>query len=232
MGLFGRLRKEHWNEFLGVFLVIFAIWLLISLLGHGGRMGVWLADGLMFLIGHTSYLLAVLVGYWGVNLFSSSKRGTLSGALGSICLLLSGLVFVWLLTAGTRRTVGILGEYLGYWGDKWIGTPGLVLAGIVFLAMGVTLASELTFSMLFGSVFRGIKRLFSGKKKTETRTVVAVDEPPADTEEQAIEYTEEEEEPEEEAAHESPIIIFDGLDKGSLNSSGYQTLCRAASVSA
>ncbi len=54
MGLFGRVKKEHWNELVGVLLVIFAIWILISLFGYGGRVGDGLKDTLTYCIGYVS----------------------------------------------------------------------------------------------------------------------------------------------------------------------------------
>ena len=44
---------------------------------------------------------------------------------------------------------------------KWIGTPGLILAGSVFLILGVTLSSEVTFSALFRGVYDRLKKLFA-----------------------------------------------------------------------
>jgi S-DNA-T family DNA segregation ATPase FtsK/SpoIIIE len=145
--------------------------MLLSLIGYGGRAGDRLRDGLTYWIGYISYLLAFIIGYWGVSFFMSAKRGVLSGLFGSICLLISGLALLGLFTSETWRTVGILGEQLDNLCARWIGTPGLLLVGLVFLVLGVTLSSELTFSALFRPAYTGLRKLFvrpGGAKKKPT----------------------------------------------------------------
>jgi len=170
MRLFGRLKKEHWNELTGVLLVIFAIWLLVSLLGYGGGVGNRLRDSLNYWIGYVSYLLAVIIGYWGISFFMFEERGILSGLLGSVCLMISGLMLLGLFTAEIWRTVGILGEKLVNLCVRWIGSPGLFLVGLVFLILGIMLSSELAFSTLFRAVYRGLRRLLGRSAKTKKKT--------------------------------------------------------------
>ena len=79
MRLFGSVKRDHWNELLGVLLVIFAIWVLVSLLGYGAGAGNRLKEFLTNWIGQVSYLLALIVCYWGISFFISSERGILSG---------------------------------------------------------------------------------------------------------------------------------------------------------
>jgi len=153
MCLFGRLEKEHWNEILGVLIIIFAIWMLVSLLGYGGKVGDQLKDNLGYWIGYASYLLNVIIIYWGVNFSIGIKRGILSGILGSICLMISGLLLLGLIPAA-----GKLGETLNNVSIRWIGTPGLLLAGSVFLILGVVLSAEMTFSTLFRAACARLKR--------------------------------------------------------------------------
>ncbi len=171
MGLFGRVKKEHWNELLGVLLVIFAIWILISLLGYGGGVGDGLKGALTYCIGYVSYFLAVIIGYWGVSLFLNAEKGLLSGLIGSACLLISGLIFLGVFTSELWQTVGIPGEWLVNLFIKGIGSPGLFLTGLVFLILGLTLSSELTFSTLFLAIYRAVRGLFprseEAKKKLE-----------------------------------------------------------------
>ena len=176
MRLFGRLKREHWNELLGVLLVIFAVWMLLSLTGYGGRAGDRLRDGLTYWIGHISYLLVFIIGYWGISFFTTAKRGILSGLFGSICLLISGLALLGFVRAGLKpapteawHSVGILGEQLDNLCIRWIGTPGLVLVGLIFLILGITLSSELTFSALFRPAYTGLRKLFSRPAKARRK---------------------------------------------------------------
>lgn len=169
MNLFGRVQKEHWNEILGVLIVIFAIWLLISLLGFGGNIGGNLKYFLENLIGYVSYLAVVLVGYWGVSLFIDRKRGILSGLFGTISLLISGLMLSGVSVSDPYNTSGILGYWLDSLCKKWIGVPGLLLVGIIFLILGVTLSAELTVSNLFYKIYTAIRRKEQTKVKRKPR---------------------------------------------------------------
>ena len=159
MQLFGRITKKHWHELLAVLLFIFAIWMLASLMGYGGRAGHYLERGLTYCIGYTSYFLAIVIGYWGVTLFLSTEKGILSGLIGSLCLLLSGIMFLGVFTSKLWLTVGIPGEQLVRLCRKATGAPGLFLAGLIFLILGLVLSSELTFSDLFLIIYRGIRKL-------------------------------------------------------------------------
>jgi len=169
MGLFGRVKKEHWNELLGVLLVIFAIWLLIGLMGYGGGAGNGVRKALTYCIGYVSYFLAAIICYWGVSLFLNAEKGILSGLIGSACLLISGLMFLGVFTAELWRTVGIPGEWLINMCIKGIGSPGLFLTGMVFLILGLTLSSELTFSVLFLGIYRIIRNLFPRSEEAKRK---------------------------------------------------------------
>lgn len=169
MGLFGRVKKEHWNELLGILLVIFAIWLLISLIGYGGGAGNWVKKVLTYSIGHVSYFFTAIICYWGVSLFLNAEKGILSGLIGSVCLLISVLMFLGVLTAELWRTVGIPGEWLINMCIKGIGSPGLFLTALVFLILGLTLSSELTFSVLFLGMYRVIRNLFPRSEETRRK---------------------------------------------------------------
>ncbi len=176
MGLFGRVKKEHWNELLGVLLVIFAIWLLISLIGHGGGAGNWVQKVLTYSIGHVSYFFTAIICYWGVSLFLNAEKGILSGLIGSVCLLISVLMFLGVFTAELWRTVGVPGEWLINMCIKGIGSPGLFLTGLVFLILGLTLSSELTFSTLFLGIYRVIRNLFPRSEATKKKMEKAMKE--------------------------------------------------------
>jgi S-DNA-T family DNA segregation ATPase FtsK/SpoIIIE len=185
MPLFGGIKKEHLNELIGVFLAILSIWILISLIGYGGGVGNRLQDFLTHFIGYISYLFAALILYWGVSLFFTAKRGILSGLFGSLCLLLSGLMLMGSFTSQSRAIIGDLGGHLDSFCTKWIGSPGLFLAAIVFLIAGVILASELTFKSLFGSIFRVFSKPSPPPKKRrkklvpdEEGSVIEIDEQP------------------------------------------------------
>ncbi len=157
MSLFGRLRREHWNEVSGILIIIFALWTLLSLLGYGGSIGNEISYGLKCWIGYVSYMLVLIIGYWGVNLFVSIKRGILSGILGTISLLLSGLLLFGI-AAEPRITSGLFGEGLNSLLKKWLGSPGLILSGLVFLLLGIMLSAEMTFSFMLRSLFSAFKR--------------------------------------------------------------------------
>ena len=208
MRLFGRIKREHWYELLGVLLVISAIWLLVSLMGYGAGAGDRLRDFLTHWIGYVSYLLALIICYWGVSFFISTERGILSGLLGSVCLLISGLMFTGLFTAETWRTVGRLGEYLVNLCLRWIGSPGLFLAGLVFLILGVVLSSELTFSTLSRSLYNGFRRLFFRQEKQQKKKPKEKPAPEKVVVETVDESAEEAPVPQKQ---ESPIIISNGL---------------------
>jgi len=169
MSLFGRLKKEHWNEILGVLIVIFAIWLLVSLVGFGGNIGNELKDDLKYCMGYVSYLLVILISYWGVSLFMDRKRGILSGVFGTISLIISGLMLFSLMSSEPFNTSGIIGNALNQLCKKGIGVPGLILAGLVFFILGITLSAELTVSHLFYTIYMGLKKKESTPVKRKSR---------------------------------------------------------------
>ena len=169
MNLFGRVQKEHWNEILGILIVIFAIWLLISLIGFGGNVGNNIKNGLEHLMGYVSYVLVVLVAYWGVGLFIDRKRGVLSGLIGSFSLLISGLMLFGVGVSESYNTSGLLGYWLNNFGKKWIGVPGLILVGLIFFILGITLSAELTVSNLFYRIYSAIRRKEQTKTKRKPR---------------------------------------------------------------
>ncbi len=172
MSLFGRIKKEHWNEIVGTLIVIFAIWMLVSLIGFGGSIGNNLKYGLLEFIGYVSYLLVIIVGYWGVGLFLDRKRGILSGFFGTICLIISGLMLTSLLSSEPYSTSGSLGSVLNRLCKRAVGTPGLFLSGLVFLILGVTLSAELTVSHIFHTIHNKFARkaVRSNRKKARTLT--------------------------------------------------------------
>ncbi len=175
MNLFGRLKREHWNEVSGIFIVIFAFWMLLSLLGYGGNIGNQVSYGLKCWIGYVSYMLVLIIGYWGVNLFISIKRGILSGILGTISLLLSGLLLLGIANE-PRMTSGLFGEGLNNLLKKWLGSPGLILSGLVFLLLGIMLSAEMTFSFMLRSLFNAFKRKKEpGHAKKKARSVKTPD---------------------------------------------------------
>jgi len=189
MNLFGRVQKEHWNEILGILIVIFAIWLLISLIGFGGNVGNNIKNGLEHLMGYVSYVLVVLVAYWGVGLFIDRKRGVLSGLIGSFSLLISGLMLFGVGVSESYNTSGLLGYWLNNFGKKWIGVPGLILAGLVFFILGITLSAELTVSKLFYRLYSAIRRKDQTKAKRKPRyssTVKAKPQPQKPEETEAV----------------------------------------------
>ncbi|MDQ1327276.1 MAG: translocase FtsK, partial [Candidatus Poribacteria bacterium] len=171
MSLFGRLKKEHWNEILGVMIVIFAIWVLISLIGSGGSIGNELKYDLKYWIGYTSYLLVILISYWGVSLFMDRKKGILSGAFGTICLIISGLL-LFSLASEPFNSSGVFGESLNNLCKRLIGIPGLVLVGLVFFILGITLSAELTVSHLFYTIYTRLRRKepTTVKRKSHVKT--------------------------------------------------------------
>jgi S-DNA-T family DNA segregation ATPase FtsK/SpoIIIE len=171
MSLFGRIKKEHWNEIIGVLIVIFAIWILVSLVGFGGSIGNNLKEGLGKLIGYVSYLLVIITGYWGVSLFLDRKRGILSGFLGTISLLISGLMLVSLISDEPRITSGIFGNALNELCKRWIGVPGLLLTGLVFLILGVMLSAELAVSHIFRTIYNRLRKKEPTPIKKRTRTI-------------------------------------------------------------
>ena len=128
-------------------------------MGYGGGAGDLLKRALTYCIGYASYFLAAVIGYWGVTLFLSAEKGILSGLIGSFCLLISGIMFLGVSTSELWRTVGIPGEQLVRLCRNATGTPGLFLAGVVFLILGLVLSSELTFSDLFIIIYKGIRKL-------------------------------------------------------------------------
>jgi len=207
MRLFGSVKRDHWNELLGVLLVIFAIWVLVSLLGYGARAGDRLRDFLTYWIGHISYLFAIIVCYWGISFFVFSERGLLSGLLGSVCLLISGLMFLGVFTAETWRTVGMLGDQLVNLCIRGIGSSGLFLAGLIFLILGVMLSSELTFSTLFRAIYSGFRRLITRQKEPKQKPA------PKKAEEEIVVETVEEDAGKIPATQKQkpPIIISDDL---------------------
>jgi len=158
MSLFGRIKKEHWNEIIGVLIVIFAIWMLISLIGFGGSIGNSLKYDLLEFIGYVSYLLVIIICYWGVSLFLDRKRGILSGLFGTVCLIISGLMLMSLLSNEPYLTSGILGSGLNKLCKRTIGTPGLLLSGLVFLILGITLSAELTVRHIFYTIYTKLRR--------------------------------------------------------------------------
>jgi S-DNA-T family DNA segregation ATPase FtsK/SpoIIIE len=169
MSLFGRIKKEHWNEILGVLIVIFAIWVLVSLVGFGGSIGNELKYDLEDWMGYVSYLLVILISYWGVSLFRDRKRGILSGFFGTICLIISGLMLFSLVSSEPSNTSGVIGNTLNQLCKKGIGVPGLILAGLVFLILGITLSAELTVSHLFHTIYMGLKKKESTSAKRKSR---------------------------------------------------------------
>ena len=202
MSLFGRIKKEHWNELLGILLTILAIWMLVSLIGYGGRIGNYFKISLYYLIGYISYLFIIMIAYWGINLFRNSKIGVLSGIFGSLCFLISGLMFFGFFTNQHSQTVGVLGKYLNEICIRWIGKPGLFLAGLVFLIVGVILASELTFSSISRNIYNRIKSLFSPPSRKKTTKQKA-----KDTQEKAIKV------PSSPSSEKTPVVIFNGSGK-------------------
>ena len=93
----------------------------------------------------------------------------MSGLIGSACLLISASMFLGVFTDELWRTVGIPGEWLVNLCKSGIGSPGLFLAGLVFLILGLTLSSELTFSTLFLGIYNGIRRLLPRSKKAKKK---------------------------------------------------------------
>ncbi|HGE71444.1 TPA: DNA translocase FtsK [Candidatus Poribacteria bacterium] len=172
MSLFGRIKKEHWNEIIGVLIVIFAIWMLISLIGFGGSIGNSLKYDLLEFIGYVSYLLVIIICYWGVSLFLDRKRGILSGLFGTVCLIISGLMLMSLLSNEPYLTSGILGSGLNKLCKRTIGTPGLLLSGLVFFILGITLSAELTVRHIFYTIYTKLRRKepISVRKKHRTIT--------------------------------------------------------------
>ena len=178
MNLFGRLRKEHWNEVSGILVVIFTVWLLVSLIGYGGSIGSRISYGLRCWIGYVSYLFILIIGYWGVNIFIGIKHGILSGILGAICLIISGLMIFGLFTNEIRSTAGLLGEGLDSLTRRWVGTPGLILSGIIFLMLGVILSAELTFSHIIQTTYNRLKRKKKSPPEKKTRVTVPAEAKP------------------------------------------------------
>jgi len=174
MSLFGRLKKEHWNEILGVLIVIFAIWVLISLIGFGGSIGNELKLDFQYWMGYVSYLLVILIIYWGVSMFMDRKKGILSGALGTICLIISGLLLISLVSSEPFNSSGVFGELLNHICIKLIGIPGLVLSGLVFFILGITLSAELTVSHLFRTIYTNLRRKESTPVKRKSRTTTPI----------------------------------------------------------
>ena len=138
MKLLDRIKKEHWKEPLGVLMILFAIWMLVSFAGYGGKVGDVLRENLTYGIGYISYILALIIGYWGVSFFTSMKVGLLPGVFGSVCLLISGLMLLGLFTSEMQNSVGILGNGLDTLCKRLIGSTGLFLAGLAFLLIGIT----------------------------------------------------------------------------------------------
>jgi S-DNA-T family DNA segregation ATPase FtsK/SpoIIIE len=200
MKLLSRIKKEHWKEPLGVLMILFAIWMLVSFAGYGGKVGDVLHENLTYGIGYISYLLAFIIGYWGVSLFTSMKVGILPGVFGSVCLLISGLMLLGLFTSEMQSSVGILGEGLDTLCKRLIGSPGLFLAGLAFLLIGITLSTELTFKTIFRSIYRVFRRPFAAGK---------VEKKPVSVERKKREKVMEEPL----ADQERPIVVFDDLEK-------------------
>jgi S-DNA-T family DNA segregation ATPase FtsK/SpoIIIE len=169
LNLFGRVKKEHWNEILGILIVIFALWLLISLIGFGGNIGGNLSEFLENIVGYVSYLVVILVAYWGISLFMDRKRGILSGLFGTISLILSGLMLFGVAVSDPYDTSGFLGYLINSHFKNWIGVPGLILAGLVFLILGVMLSAELTVSHLAYKIYSAIIRKEQVKTKKKPR---------------------------------------------------------------
>jgi S-DNA-T family DNA segregation ATPase FtsK/SpoIIIE len=172
MSLFGSLKKEHWNEIIGVLIVIFAIWVLVSLIGFGGSIGNELKYDLKYWMGYVSYLLVILISYWGVSLFMDRKKGILSGAFGTICLIISGLLLFSLAASDPFNSSGVFGRSLNHLCKRLIGIPGLVLVGLVFFILGITLSAELTVSHLFYTIYTHLRRKepTTVKRKSRVKT--------------------------------------------------------------
>jgi S-DNA-T family DNA segregation ATPase FtsK/SpoIIIE len=204
MKLLDRIKKEHWKEPLGVLMILFAIWMLVSFAGYGGKVGDVLHENLTYGIGYISYLLAFIIGYWGVSFFTSMKVGVLPGVFGSVCLLISGLMLLGLFTSEMQSSVGVLGEGLDTLCKRLIGSPGLFLAGLAFLLIGITLSTELTFRTIFRSIYRAFRRPFAAGK---------VEKKPVSVERKKREKVMEEPS----ADQERPIVIFDELEKKAEN---------------
>ncbi len=204
MKLLDRIKKEHWKEPLGVLMILFAIWMLVSFIGYGGKVGDVLRENLTYGIGYISYLLAFMIGYWGVSFFTSMKVGLLPGVLGSVCLMISGLMLLGLFTSEMQSSVGVLGEGLDTLCKRLIGSWGLFLAGLAFLLIGITLSTELTFRTIFRSIYRVFRRPFATGK---------VEKKPVSVERRKREKVVEEPL----ADQERPIVIFDDLEEKAEN---------------
>jgi S-DNA-T family DNA segregation ATPase FtsK/SpoIIIE len=204
MKLLSRIKKEHWKEPLGVLMILFAIWMLVSFAGYGGKVGDVLHENLTYGIGYISYLLAFIIGYWGVSFFTSMKVGILPGVFGSVCLLISGLMLFGLFSSEMQSSVGVLGERLDTLCKRLIGSPGLFLAGLALLLIGITLSTELTFRTIFRSIYKAFRRPFAAGK---------VEKKPVSVERKKREKIIEEPS----ADQELPIVVFDDLEKKAEN---------------
>jgi S-DNA-T family DNA segregation ATPase FtsK/SpoIIIE len=184
------------SEIIGIFLFFLAVFILISLIGYdsqdpswtntgwanaapsnyrihnfAGRVGAYLSDAILQLLGLASFFLPLALIYLGIQLFSSERKRRFSLRTGgTLFLLLAISSFLSLVSGGLYwrgaevQTGGLAGKLITSLLIRYFSYPGTYLVLIVLLILFIIFSAKLSiksilhfFSRLFRFTFKEVK---------------------------------------------------------------------------
>ena len=132
-----------------------------AIINHGGIVGAWLADTLLFLFGLPAYLSPLMVGFSGWLLFSWGRRADSEGALHFWLIKSVGLIMALVAASGLSTLSfsqfiqylpegagGVLGKVVGLGFVSIFGSSGTTLLLLAILLTGITLFTGLSWLMV------------------------------------------------------------------------------------
>ncbi|MFA5793814.1 MAG: DNA translocase FtsK 4TM domain-containing protein [Candidatus Brocadiia bacterium] len=198
--------SRHTKEIISIALILFSLFALIALFTYnvgdypdykfpanetthnkGGSIGAFLSNELFFFFGLASYIIILMLGFWGVILLLRKKITALAVKIIALVLFLTAAITMAGLVTPADYSSPRMHTYGGVAGDQmaqitvnYFGSIGSYILALFILIGSVLLATDwLAYDILirggklgrkiFGGMFKGIKSLMDNLKKDRQR---------------------------------------------------------------
>jgi len=159
LSYFSHLSSERKNEILGIILIFLALLTLISLVSYpelnlGGPVGEYVAKILYYFLGYASFIIPLLLFFWGWNRFRNKGLEKIITRTFLLC----GLVIVYSILVSTvkipqfRNAGGYLGNQLALFLHYYFGQLGTFLITITFLFLTLLLTTGVNFQGIISAL--------------------------------------------------------------------------------